>query len=92
MINDHSVLYNPVDAVKTLFQEHTRCDLYEDTVQFLADISKGYDIYIVSDAVDGIIPQFYKEFGIQLFTSERYQSYKTISIILCLKNFLNCIR
>lgn len=51
-------------------------DFYEDTIGFLNRIIKKYKICIVSDADDAMVPRFYTDYRIDIFTSERYQSYK----------------
>lgn len=72
----NAILFDINEALRILFQEHTCCHVYEDTIEFLEQVTKEYNVCIVSDADDGMIPSFYKTYGIHLFTSERYQSYK----------------
>ncbi|QQZ59402.1 hypothetical protein JI735_22460 [Paenibacillus sonchi] len=43
---------------------------------FLQKISEAYQICIVSDTDTLMLPDFYKEYPIKLFTSEDYGSYK----------------
>ncbi|SDE65959.1 putative hydrolase of the HAD superfamily [Fontibacillus panacisegetis] len=68
--------YDSIAANKSLFEEHTLSEFYEDTLEFLNRISEEYKICIVSDADDAMIPSFYTNYGIRMFTSEQFQSYK----------------
>lgn len=68
--------YDLQQAVQILFQEHTQSHFYEDTIDFLNRITKKYKTCLVSDADEAMIPDFYKEYGIHAFISERYRSYK----------------
>ncbi|MCM3698818.1 HAD family hydrolase [Paenibacillus macerans] len=68
--------YESAAALEILFEEHTRSEFYEDTVGFLKRILQKYKVCIVSDADEAMIPEFYKEYGMRILTSERYRSYK----------------
>lgn len=71
-----NISYDSIAANKILFEEHTLSEFYEDTLKFLDRISAEYKICIISDADDAMIPRFYADYGIRMFTSERYKSYK----------------
>ncbi|GIP12342.1 HAD family hydrolase [Paenibacillus macerans] len=71
-----NMTYEAAAALKILFEEHTRSELYEDTSSFLNKISPNYKVCIVSDADEAMIPEFYKEYGMRILTSEHYRSYK----------------
>lgn len=68
--------YDSIAANKGLFEEHTLSEFYEDTLEFLNRISEDYKICIVSDADDAMLPSFYTNYGIHMFSSEQFQSYK----------------
>lgn len=76
VFEDFNISYDAVAANKILFDEHKLSEFYEDTLKFLDRISKEYKICIISDADDAMIPMFYADYGIHMFTSERYKSYK----------------
>ncbi|MEF2965333.1 HAD family hydrolase [Paenibacillus sp. M1] len=64
------------EANRIFFREHTLAEFYEDTVPFLDMVTEKYNVCIVSDADDDMVPSFYKDYGIRLFNSEQYRSYK----------------
>ncbi len=76
VFNHLNISYDPSTATKILFEEHTQTEFYEDTLEFLDRISERYKLCIISDADDAMIPRFYMDYGINIFTSERYKSYK----------------
>lgn len=63
-------------AVDLMISEHPQSHFYDESVGFLQSIVDKYHVCIVSDADNDMIPLFYKDYGIHLFTSESYQSYK----------------
>ncbi|MFD3274447.1 HAD family hydrolase [Paenibacillus dendritiformis] len=71
-----NISYDTTAANKILFEEHRLSEFYEDTLDFLSRISAKYKICIVSDADDAMLPRFYTDYGIHIFTSEQYRSYK----------------
>lgn len=71
-----NMTYEAAAALEILFEEHTRSEFYEDTAAFLNSVLQKYKVCIVSDADEAMTPEFYKKYGIRLFTSERYRSYK----------------
>lgn len=71
-----NISYDPIAASKILLNEHTLSEFYEDTLKCLDRLSMEYKICIISDADDAMIPGFYPDYGIDIFTSERYKSYK----------------
>lgn len=72
----HSLDYDTQDAVDILFAEHRLAELYAETEHFLELITQEYPVCIVSDTDALMLPDFYKKYPIQLFTSEVYKSYK----------------
>ncbi|MMZ58982.1 Pyrimidine 5'-nucleotidase YjjG [compost metagenome] len=68
--------YDLTAANKSLFEEHTLSEFYDDTLDFLNRISADYRICIVSDADGAMLPSFYTDYGIRMFASEQFQSYK----------------
>lgn len=73
---EKEIAYDPNEAVRVLFREHTLSHFYDETVSFLESIVQKYKVCIVSDADDAMVPNFYERYGLQVFTSEQYQSYK----------------
>lgn len=71
-----NISYDPTAANKILFDEHKLSEFYEDTLKCLDRLSAEYKTCIISDADDAMIPGFYADYGIHIFTSERYKSYK----------------
>lgn len=68
--------YDCEQAVDNLFAEHRLSEMYDDTEAFLQRICRNYQVCIVSDTDDLMLPEFYRNYPILLFTSETYQSYK----------------
>lgn len=68
--------YDLQQALQILFQEHMRAHLYEETVDFLNRVTKKYKTCLVSDADEAMLPDFYRDYGMKAFISERYRSYK----------------
>ncbi|WP_151734885.1 HAD family hydrolase ['Paenibacillus yunnanensis' Narsing Rao et al. 2020] len=75
----YSIAYDPAKAVEHLFAEHRRADLYPDTEAFLQRTCAEYEVCIVSDTDLLMLPEFYRNYPLTLFTSEQYQSYKNDS-------------
>ncbi|OKP66818.1 hypothetical protein A3842_28960 [Paenibacillus sp. P3E] len=73
---EHKLSFDSLKAVDILFAEHRLSDLYEDTEPFLQKIIEAYQVCIVSDTDTLMLPDFYKDYPIKLFTSEAYRSYK----------------
>ncbi|MBR2568236.1 MAG: HAD family hydrolase [Paenibacillus sp.] len=76
VFRDMNMIYEAHEANKILFEEHTHSACYEDTEPFLNRISPLYQVCIVSDADEAMIPRFHEAYGIPIFISEHYQSYK----------------
>lgn len=72
----HNWLFDLNQTVDILFDELSKSNLYEDTVRFLKRVASDYQLCIVSDADDAMLPDFYKDYEVDMYTSERYQSYK----------------
>jgi FMN hydrolase / 5-amino-6-(5-phospho-D-ribitylamino)uracil phosphatase len=68
--------YDSEEAVTLLFRGHKNCSMYEETPGFLERLTKEYPVVIISDADDDMVPEFYRDYSITLFTSEFYKSYK----------------
>ncbi|MEK3904013.1 MULTISPECIES: HAD family hydrolase [unclassified Paenibacillus] len=68
--------YDCERAVDNLFTQHRLSEMYDDTEAFLHRICRDYQVCIVSDTDDLMLPEFYRNYPISLFTSETYQSYK----------------
>lgn len=68
--------YNSDMAVQILVYQHTQAEFYEETLDFIEYVSAKYQVCIVSDTDEDMLPSFYREHGISLFASEFYQSYK----------------
>lgn len=88
LFHDKAVSYDTIEAVRILFQEHTLSHFYDETVDFLENISQKYKVCIVSDADNAMIPNFYQKYNAHLFTSERYQSYKNDELNSMFKELL----
>lgn len=84
-----NIEFDVEEACNILFQEHTKAELYEDTVRFLDRILKQYKVCIVSDADEAMVPQFYTKYGIRNFISEHYRSYKNDEDNLMFKALLH---
>jgi HAD superfamily hydrolase (TIGR01509 family) len=76
VFHEHRLSFDCHEAVDILFAEHRLSGLYADTRPFLQKISEAYQVCIVSDTDTLMLPDFYKEYPIRLFTSEDYGSYK----------------
>lgn len=76
VFQDKNITYAIKEANQILLEEHTRSAFYDDTVEFLDRISKKYITCIISDADEAMLPRFYEEYGIHMFNSEQYHSYK----------------
>ena len=72
----HAMPFDCSEAVNILFAEHRLSELYEETERFLERIVQEYQVCIVSDTDALMLPDFYKKYPVQLFTSEGYKSYK----------------
>lgn len=68
--------YDSEAAVGLLFRGHRDSAFYEETAEFLQQITRAYRVYIVSDADDAMIPSFCREYPLTLYTSECFKSYK----------------
>ncbi|WP_340022962.1 HAD family hydrolase [Paenibacillus sp. FSL K6-1096] len=71
--------YDSTQAVDNLFAQHRLSEMYADTLAFLERICGEYQVCIVSDTDELMLPEFYRNYPITLFTSEAYQSYKNDS-------------
>lgn len=76
---EYSLDYVCSQAVDNLFAQHRLSAMYADTEAFLQRICGEYQVCIVSDTDELMLPDFYRSYPISLFTSERYQSYKNDS-------------
>ncbi|WP_019911663.1 HAD family hydrolase [Paenibacillus sp. HW567] len=77
VFRQHAMNFDDLTAVTILFEEHRQSPLYEETERFLRRITGGeYQVCIVSDTDMLMLPDFYKDYPIRLFSSEEYQSYK----------------
>ncbi|RCX21431.1 putative hydrolase of the HAD superfamily [Fontibacillus phaseoli] len=83
------ISYDCVKANRHLFRQHALSEFYEDTEAFLSRITKKYEVCIVSDADDAMVPPFYKDYGIRLLTSEQYSSYKNDEQNVMFKQLIN---
>lgn len=68
--------FSPTEATNILIQEHQSAMCYEETKSFLDLICSQYQVCIVSDTDVAMLPNFYEQYGILLFASEVYKSYK----------------
>ncbi len=76
LFKEKGMTYDPLEATRILINEHTHSELYEDTVGFLEGIVNKYKVCIVSDTDEAMLPKFYLDYRLRIFTSEQYQSYK----------------
>lgn len=76
LFKEKGITYDPLEATRILISEHTHSELYEDTVEFLEGIINKYKVCIVSDTDEAMLPKFYLDYRLRIFTSEQYQSYK----------------
>lgn len=76
LFKEKGMTYDPLEATRILISEHTQSELYEDTVEFLEGIINKYKVCIVSDTDEAMLPKFYLDYRLRIFTSEQYQSYK----------------
>lgn len=79
IIQKYGLDYDSSQAVDNLFAQHRLSAMYTDTLAFLERICREYQVCIVSDTDELMLPDFYKNYPITLFTSEAYQSYKNDS-------------
>lgn len=79
VFKQHGVEFDFLQAVEILFEQHRLSTLYEDTERFLQRICTEYLVCIVSDTDELMLPDFYQNYPITLFTSEMYKSYKNDS-------------
>ncbi|WP_054940113.1 HAD hydrolase-like protein [Paenibacillus ihuae] len=79
VFKQHGVEFDPLLAVENLFEQHRLSTLYEDTERFLQRICTEYQVCIVSDTDELMLPDFYQNYPLTLFTSEMYKSYKNDS-------------
>lgn len=79
VFQQHRVDFDYAQAVDILFAQHRRSALYEDTERFLQKVCREYQVCIVSDTDNLMLPEFYLDYPVTLFTSEKYQSYKNDS-------------
>lgn len=68
--------YDCGKATEIMLREHAFCEMYEDTLPFLERIQGRCKVWIVSDADNVMIPEFHKQYGFTLMTSESFRSYK----------------
>ncbi|MEI2398977.1 HAD family hydrolase [Paenibacillus phytohabitans] len=71
--------YDCSQAVDNLFAQHRLSAMYADTEAFLQRICGEYQVCIVSDTDELMLPDFYRNYQMTLFTSETYRSYKNDS-------------
>ncbi|WP_410769370.1 HAD family hydrolase [Fontibacillus sp. BL9] len=83
------ISYDCVEANRHLFRQHALSEFYEDTEAFLNRITEKYEVCIVSDADDAMVPPFYRDYGIRLLTSEQYRSYKNDEQNAMFKHLIN---
>ncbi|WP_238649624.1 HAD family hydrolase [Paenibacillus piscarius] len=79
ILQKYGLDYDSTQAVENLFAQHRLSEMYADTLAFLERICEEYQVCIVSDTDELMLPDFYKNYPITLFTSEAYQSYKNDS-------------
>lgn len=75
----NQINFSPIQATNILIREHQSAICYEETEAFLNLISNQYQVCIVSDTDIAMLPVFYEQYGIHLFASEVYKSYKNDS-------------
>ncbi|CAH1058970.1 HAD family hydrolase [Paenibacillus pseudetheri] len=71
-----NMTYDSSAAVSILVHEHTKAEFYKETLDFIEYITAKYEVCIVSDTDEDMLPPFYGEYRIRLFASESYKSYK----------------
>ncbi|WP_042201669.1 HAD family hydrolase [Paenibacillus camerounensis] len=79
VFGQHKVDFDYMQAVDILFAQHRLSALYDDTERFLEQVCREYEVCIVSDTDILMLPEFYLNYPVTLFTSEQYQSYKNDS-------------
>lgn len=79
VFQQHGMDYDILQAVDNLFAQHRLSAMYADTETFLQQICGEFQVCIVSDSDALMLPDFYQNYPITLFTSEAYQSYKNDS-------------
>ncbi|WNS46902.1 HAD family hydrolase [Paenibacillus sp. MMS20-IR301] len=72
----HNMNYDSLQAVDILFAQHRLSAMYADTEAFLHRICAQFQVCIVSDTDTLMLPEFYRDYPVELFTSETYRSYK----------------
>ncbi|NUU60064.1 HAD family hydrolase [Paenibacillus agri] len=72
----HNIRFEPEQALDILVREHKQAELYEETGDFIRYILGKYQVCIVSDTDQDMLPVFYTRYPIRLFASETYKSYK----------------
>lgn len=71
---------DPTEAARTLAYYHTRCELFDDVIPFLASAGKEYPIFLASDTDDDMLGRLKDFFSFdRVFTSEQIGAYKTSS-------------
>lgn len=79
LFRSYQIDFSPAEATNILIQEHQNAICYEETKPFLDLICSQYKVCIVSDTDIAMLPNFYEQYGILLFASEEYKSYKNDS-------------
>ncbi|WP_310832747.1 HAD family hydrolase [Paenibacillus pedocola] len=79
VFKQYGVDFDFLQAVEILFEQHRLSTLYEDTERFLQRICAKYQVCIVSDTDELMLPNFYQNYPVTLFTSEMHKSYKNDS-------------
>ncbi|MFC3748433.1 HAD family hydrolase [Paenibacillus sp. GCM10012306] len=76
LFSTYNIRFEPEQALDILVREHSQAELYEETEDFIRYILGKYDVCIVSDTDEDMLPAFYTRYPIRLFASETYKSYK----------------
>lgn len=79
LFKSYQIDFSPAEATNILIQEHQNAICYEETKPFLDVVCSRYQVCIVSDTDIAMLPKFYEQYGILLFASEEYKSYKNDS-------------
>lgn len=79
VFREHGVDFDDRQAVDILFAQHRLSALYEDTERFMEKVCREFQVCIVSDTDTLMLPEFYRNYPVTLFTSEKYKSYKNDS-------------
>ncbi|MCL6459794.1 MAG: HAD family hydrolase [Gorillibacterium sp.] len=88
----NTISFSSSEAAIIIMNEHAQAEMYEDTLDFLDYISGRYQISIVSDADDTMIPLTFRRNPYIVMTSEQHRSYKNDQSNMMFKTLLNTIQ